>query len=423
MKPSSGSSMAKTTLVSDAMSCSYQRVCSAAVTGRARSTRRATSGSFTKARYLSASARSKGRRVTRAPVYMPAARARLGAGRGVLAALRGDRLAPLDDAEAVLLGRAHHLLPVVGPRAVLPVGALAAERDVATTALGVLAAPPLKHRPRPDVVDRLLADVAEVGAPGDVEAAHLDLAAAVDVQAVERIGAGLAFGLVEVRRGIRRVAGIDPGVRAPGQELALDDLVHADLVPEPDDVVHLVADDILVDHRDHDVRAGGAAVPLGHHVADGRQQAVPVEAGAYDGVGSRVGGVDAELDLVEPGRQEAIDLGGRQEAPVRVEPDARADRPSVLDERRHVGGMHHGLAATGDSEERAVLPTLVRDLPEERRVHERRVGVLQTDVGVGLRVRAVRALRVAGVDGGQNHHLREVLGAGLDAVSLPRVHD
>ena len=47
MKPSFASSMAKTTLVSEATSCSYQRACSSAVTGRARSTSRATSGSFT----------------------------------------------------------------------------------------------------------------------------------------------------------------------------------------------------------------------------------------------------------------------------------------------------------------------------------------------------------------------------------------
>src|SRR5262249_35691533 len=152
-------------------------------------------------------------------------------------------------------------------------------------AVGVLAAPPLEHRTLPDLADALGAYVAEIGAPGDIEPADLHLSAAVNVQAMEGIRARLAFRLVEVWRGIGGPSRVERGVGAPGEELPLDGLGDALLQPEAHDLVHGVAHDVLIDDGHDDVGGGLATIALRHHVTDGPEQVLPVEASTHDGVG------------------------------------------------------------------------------------------------------------------------------------------
>ena len=88
---------------------------------------------------------------------------------------------------------------------------------------------------------------------GDVKTADFDLSPGVDVHPVERIGAGVSVDLVEVRGRIDGFRWVQRRVRAPGQELSLDDLVHPDVLhPEFHIFVDLVLDQILHDHADRE---------------------------------------------------------------------------------------------------------------------------------------------------------------------------
>src|ERR1700730_13003960 len=76
----------------------------------------------------------------------------------------------------------------------------------------------------PNIANGLALDVAHVGVGRDVVAAYHDGAPAIDIEPFENERTRRVFG-VEIGRWIGRALLVERGVAAPGQELALDDIV------------------------------------------------------------------------------------------------------------------------------------------------------------------------------------------------------
>src|SRR6267143_4828381 len=182
----------------------------------------------------------------------------------------------------VVAGGLEHLEPAVLPvaHAGKPRRAAAAGPRLGPAALE-MEAPVLGERlAEPDVAEARVPGIGEElrGAEGDVLTAEGDPAEGIHIEALEWPDAGLlALGrqvLVQVL--VERLAERDRGVVVPGEELARDDLVHADLLqPEIDGGLELSLGRLLADDRHHDAREDLVLLPELEGRADVADVAVP----------------------------------------------------------------------------------------------------------------------------------------------------
>src|SRR5262249_3731105 len=138
----------------------------------------------------------------------------------------------------------HDLPVIVVPGAILPVGATRAKRYVLATAGQMLFAIEPKARPMPDVANRVGVDIAHAGIGGNVVTAHHHIAPAVDVQPFEDERARHLVG-IEIGARIGGPAGIERGIDAPGEKLALDEVVDP-YFPDPIALDGVDVDAVLV---------------------------------------------------------------------------------------------------------------------------------------------------------------------------------
>src|SRR5262249_25720555 len=145
-------------------------------------------------------------------------------------------------------------------------------------------------------------DISHAGVGGNVVAAYHDVAAGIDVQPLENERTGHLVG-VEVGGRIGGARAVKRGVRAPSQELALDQVVHADAV-DPEFLDGVDIDAGLHNRGSDDLGAVLALVAHRQHAAGVVDENVPFEAFADDGVGSRIARIDRKLDHVDAGFKE-----------------------------------------------------------------------------------------------------------------------
>src|SRR5579883_3200552 len=194
-------------------------------------------------------------------------------------------------------GAADHFPVVMSPRAVFPIRTAGAERDLLALIAEMFLAIKAEARAMPDIGDPLVPDIAHAGIGRDVVAAHHHVAATVDVQPLENEWARGVVDL-EIGRRIGGARGVEFRVRAPGQELAFDEIVDTDAV-DPEALYLVDINALLVDAGRDDLRARSEFAAQRQHALNRPDENIPIEPLAHDIIGVRIRRIDGKLDHID----------------------------------------------------------------------------------------------------------------------------
>src|SRR5262245_50260817 len=140
---------------------------------------------------------------------------------------------PIERRQALPLGLPYDFPVIVLPGTVFPIRAGAAHRNVVAAFSQMLLTVIAESFTVPDFLNALLPDLAHAGVGGNIVAAHHHIAAAINIKPLKNERARYFIG-VEVGRRIRRTRRIERRINSPGQELAFDEIIDANLTsPEP----------------------------------------------------------------------------------------------------------------------------------------------------------------------------------------------